>query len=113
LSIALVALALAQATPAPQVPPSLLFGFYRMVAFHQRAADLKCEGPDRKAADDEFDSIRKRLIARYGKQPFSPPRPGPSGPGDCRAVMMVYQTNLAEYRKLVDSALAAQPAPGE
>ena len=113
MSIALVALALAQATPAPQAPPYLLFGFYRIVAFHQRAADLKCGGPERKAADDSFDDIRKRLIARYGKQGFSPPRPAPSGPGDCRAVMMVYTTNLAEYRKLVNSTLAAAPAPGE
>jgi hypothetical protein len=113
LSIALVALALAQATPAPKAPLDLLFGFYRIVAFHQRADDLKCGGPERKAADDAFGEIRSRLIARYGEQGFSPPRHPPSGPGDCRVVMMVYQTNLAEYRKVVDATLAAAPAPGE
>ena len=113
MSIALVALALAQATPAPKAPLDLLFGFYRIVAFHQRADDLKCGGPERKAADDAFGEIRSRLIARYGEQGFSPPRHPPSGPGDCRVVMMVYQTNLAEYRKVVDATLAAAPAPGE
>jgi hypothetical protein len=113
LSVALVALALAQETAAPKAPIDLLFGFYRIVAFHDRADDLKCGGPERKAADDAFGEIRRRLIARYGEQGFSPPRHPPSGPGDCSVVMMVYQKNLAEYRKHVDSALAAAPAPGE
>ena len=113
MSVALIALALAQATAAPKAPIDVLFGFYRIVAFHERADDLKCGGPERKAADDAFVEIRKRLIARYGEQGFSPPRHPPSGPGDCRVVMMVYQTNLADYRKFVDSTLAAAPAPGE
>ena len=113
MSVALVAVALAQATAAPKAPIDVLFGFYRIAVLHDRADDLKCGGAERKAADEAFGEIRRRLIARYGEQGFSPPRHPPSGPGDCPIVMMVYQKNLAEYRKFVDSALAAAPAPGE
>ena len=112
-----LALATVQANPAlpaadPALPPApVLFGYYRMKSFRDRSDDLHCDGPDKRQADAEFDTIRKRLIDRYGKKAFSPPRGAPSGPGDCRVVMLVYRTNLDDYRTVVNAALSgAAPA---
>jgi hypothetical protein len=97
----------AQADAAPAPPGDLLFGFYRLKSFHDRGEDLHCGGPDKQAADAEFDAIRKRLIDQYGKKPFSPPRAPPwAAPGDCRIVVQVYRTNLAHYRRLFATALS-------
>jgi hypothetical protein len=112
-SLALLALMLATAQTGPaqngatMAPPgNILFGFYRMKVFRDRSDDLHCDGNEKRAADAEMDVIQKRLIMRYGKQAFSPPRSAPSGPGDCHVAMMVYRANLNDYRKLVDATLA-------
>ena len=117
MSLALLALALTTGQTGPTAqdvatPPrgDILFGFYRVKAFRERSDDLRCGGNDKRAADAEMDSIRHRLIERYGKAAFSPPRGQPSGPGDCRVVMTVYRTNLNDYRKLVDVTLAKAAA---
>jgi hypothetical protein len=92
----------------PEPPPGLLFGYYRMFAFQQRAKELGCPAG---ALDGELEAIRKRLMHRYGKKPFSPPKPPPGPPGDCYSVLMVYRVNLADFRKQAEAALAA-PLPG-
>ena len=98
--------------PVPETPPpGLLFGFYRIHAFASRADELGCGGPDRNALDREFAALRKKLIARYGEKPFSPPKPPRAGPGDCSAVLMVYRVNLGEYRKAAEAELAKPAAP--
>jgi len=105
---ATLALVLIQASPAAtEPPPGLQFGFFRMAAFRQRVKDLGC---NRGQLDAELEDLRKRLAARYGKKAFSWPKIPNSGPGDCRSVEMVYRVNLVDFRKAVDTALAAPVA---
>ena len=92
----------------PPPPPGLLFGYYRMFAFQQRARELHCGAGD---LDRELQAIRRRLIARYGKKPFSPAKPPPGGPGDCGTALSVYRVNLADFRREAAAALDA-PASG-
>jgi hypothetical protein len=108
MSLVVIALALAtSAAPADAAPPpGLLFGFYRMIAFRDMANSLGCQGGEKAQADAEFVAIRKRLIARYGKRPFSPPRQRVAPRGDCFTAISVYRVNLADYRREVDAALA-------
>ncbi|HEY0412693.1 MAG TPA: hypothetical protein VGD66_06100 [Allosphingosinicella sp.] len=105
-AIALAAL-LAAPTTMPPPPPGLQFGFFRMVAFRQRAKELGCGAGD---LDAEFEAIRKKLAKRYGKKPFSMPKVPYSGPGECAVVVPVYHVNLADFRRQAEAALAA-PAP--
>jgi hypothetical protein len=102
-----VALLGSQAAPPP-APPGLLFGYYRMVAFQQRARELHCGAG---GLDGELEAIRRQLIRRYGKKPFSVPTPPPGGPGDCGAIIAVYRVNLADFRRDAETALNA-PTPG-
>jgi hypothetical protein len=101
ITTALAAL-LAQAATA-EAPPGLQFGFFRMAAFRQRARDLGCSSG---TLDDELDTLRKRLAARYGKQAFAWPKTAKSGPGECQVTMSVYQVNLADFRREAEAALA-------
>jgi len=87
-------------------PPGLLFGFYRMVAFEQRAKELGCGAHD---LDREFEAIRRQLARRYGKKPFSRPKIPPGGVGDCYSAVSVYRVNLADFRRDAAAALAAAP----
>jgi hypothetical protein len=107
MSLALAAAMLAgQAMPEP--PPGLLFGYYRMFAFQQRAKELHCPAGN---LDSELEALRKQLIRRYGKKPFSPLKPPSGGPGDCYVMLSVYRANLPGFRKQVEADLAA-PVPG-
>jgi hypothetical protein len=107
MSLALAAAMLAGQAAMPEPPPGLLFGYYRMFAFQQRAKELHCPAGE---YDGEFEAIRNQLIRRYGKQPFSPPKPPPGGPGDCETALVLYGVNLADFRKAGAAALAA-PMP--
>ena len=97
-----------QAPAAPVPPPGLVFGFYRMLAFEQRARVSGCDVGD---LNSELTAIRKRLAARYGKKPFSPPEQPGGAPGDCGTVTNVYRVNMADFRKDAAAALAAPTAP--
>ncbi|MEA3004425.1 MAG: hypothetical protein QOH81_3213 [Sphingomonadales bacterium] len=107
MSLALAAAMLAGQAAMPEPPPGLLFGYYRMFAFQQRAKELHCPAGN---LDSELETIRTQLIRRYGKKPFSPPRPPPGGPGDCETAVVVYRVNLTDFRKEAAAALAA-PVP--
>jgi hypothetical protein len=105
-----VALALAlSAAPvaAQEPPPGLMFGFFRMVVFRDRARELGCGAGD---LDAEFEAIRKRLAKRYGKKAFAPPKHPSGGPGDCFVAVSVYRVNLGDFRRQAEAALAT-PAP--
>jgi hypothetical protein len=105
----LLALALAgsQIAAPPEPPPGLLFGFFRMVVFRDRAKELHCASGE---LDREFEGIRRQLARRYGKKAFTPPEHPPGGPGDCGVVLSVYRVNLADFRRDAEAALRA-PAP--
>jgi hypothetical protein len=92
----------------PPPPPGLLFGFYRMAAFQQRARELRCGAGD---LDRQFETIRRQLVRRYGKKPFSVPKMPSGGPGDCGSAMVVYRVNLADFRREAEAALRGPP-PG-
>jgi hypothetical protein len=102
LVLALAMLAGPAALPPP--PPGLQFGFFRMVAFRDRAKELRCPAGQ---LDQEFESLRKRLAKKYGKKAFANPKHPPSGPGDCFVVLSVYRVNLADFRREAEKALAA------
>jgi hypothetical protein len=106
-SVALALALLAAPVAAPAPPPGLMFGFFRMVVFRDRARELGCGARD---LDAGFEAIRKRLAKRYGKKAFSPPKHPSGGPGDCGAMVSVYRVNLADFRRQADAALAT-PAP--
>jgi hypothetical protein len=99
----ILAAVLAGASQAPP-PPGLLIGFYRMLAFQQRARELNCGAGD---LDDQLAELRRQLIDRYGKKTFSPPKQPPTGlPGTCLSAITVYRVNLVDFRKEVAAALA-------
>ncbi|MDO7843487.1 hypothetical protein [Sphingomonas immobilis] len=107
--IAAAMIAGAASLPAP--PPGLQFSFYRMLAFQQRAHELNCGSGD---LDAELADLRRKLIERYGKKAFSPPKQPASGmPGSCFSITSVYRVNLGDFRKLVAETLAAPAAPKE
>ena len=99
----------AAAPSLPRPPLGLLFNYYRMNAFRERAQELHCDARD---LDRELEGIRRQLARRYGEQPFSPPEHPPSGAaGDCSIMLMVYQRNMADFRKDAAAALSAPAAP--
>jgi hypothetical protein len=103
----LFALAMAAGQAAPPPPPGLLFGFFRMAAFRQRAKELHCAAGD---LDGQLEAIRGRLVRRYGKKAFAYPKIPSSGPGECYVAVSVYRVNLADFVREADAALNA-PAP--
>ncbi|QAY78429.1 hypothetical protein [Sphingosinicella sp. BN140058] len=107
MSLVLAALLASADVPAPAPPPGLLFAFYRMVAFQGYARALGCGAAD---LDRDFDALRARLIKRYGKKPFSPPKPPTEAEGSCQTALSVYRINLADFREEAEAALAA-PVP--
>jgi len=91
-----------------EAPLGLLFSFYRMNVFRERAKELHCDARD---LDRELEGIRHQLARRYGEKPFSPPEHPPSGAaGDCSVMLMVYRRNMADFRREAAAALSA-PAP--
>jgi hypothetical protein len=108
MSLALAILMLAGRAPPPEPPPGLLFGYYRMVVFQQRARELHCGAGD---LDRALEDIRSRLNKRFGKKAFSPPRHPSAGPGDCGVILSVYRVNLADFRRQAEAALNAPAAP--
>ncbi|HEX8580268.1 MAG TPA: hypothetical protein VF655_11840 [Allosphingosinicella sp.] len=106
LPLALLLIAAAPPAAAPP-PPGLQFGYFRMLAFQQRARELHCGAGD---LDSQFAAIRKKLVARYGKAVFGTPKMPKGGPGDCSVALSVYRVNLADFRKEADAALAAAPS---
>lgn len=103
----LLAAAMLAGQPAPRPPVDLLFGYYRMVVFQQRARELHCRAGD---LDRALEQIRRRLNKRYGKKAFSPREHPPGGPGDCGVILSVYRVNLAGFRRDAEAVLSA-PAP--
>jgi hypothetical protein len=104
----LLALALAEATAPVAPPPGLQFSFWRMAAFKSRAKQLGCGAG---ALDGELEDIRKQLAKRYGKDVFAWPKsPPPAGrDGDCYVALMVYRTNLGDFKREAAAALAVAP----
>ena len=107
MSLMLAIAMLASPAASSEPPPGLLFGYYRIFAFQQRAKELGCAAGD---LDREFQEIRRELIRRYGKKPFSPAKPPPGGPGDCHVAVSVYRVNLADFRREAAAALGAPAA---
>ena len=107
MSALLAAFMLASQPAAPPPPLPLLFNYYRMAFFQERARELHCAAGD---LDRALEKIRRRLNRRYGKDAFSPKTHPPGGPGDCGVILMVYRRNLEEFRMQADAALDA-PAP--
>lgn len=104
-----MALALAEATAPVAPPPALQFSFWRMAAFKSRAKQLGCGAG---ALDGELEAIRKQLAKRYGKEAFAWPKTPSSanqGEGDCYVALMVYRTNLGDFKREADAALAITP----
>ena len=78
-----------------------------MAAFKSRAKQLGCGAG---ALDGELEAIRKQLAKRYGKEAFAWPKTPPSaGQGDCYVALMVYRTNLGDFKREADAALAIAP----
>ena len=105
----LLALALAEATAPAAPPPGLQFSFWRMAAFKSRAKDLGCSAG---GLDGELEAVRKQLAKRYGKEAFAWPKtPPPAGrsEGDCYMSLMVYRTNLGDFKRDAAAALADAP----
>jgi hypothetical protein len=100
------ALLAAPVAPPPTPPPGLLFGYFRMTVFQQRAKALRCGAGE---LDRDFDAIVKRLADRYGRNVFTAPRHPSGGPGDCSVILSVYRVNLADFRKQAEAALQAPP----
>ena len=108
----LLASLLLGASPAAEAPGGLQFSFWRMASFKSRAADLRCNA---KELDRELEQVRKQLAARYGAKAFAWPKipkgQGPKG-GDCYSVVMVYRTNLADFKREAAAALSQLGASG-
>jgi hypothetical protein len=108
MSLLLAAAMLGSQSAPPRPPVDLLFSYYRMVVFQQRARELHCQAGD---LDRALEQVRRRLNKRYGKNAFSPREHPPGGPGDCDVILTVYRVNLAGFRRDAEAALSA-PAPG-
>lgn len=104
----LLALALAEATAPAAPPPGLQFAFWRMAAFKSRTKSLGCNAG---GLDGELEAVRKQLAKRYGKEAFAWPKTPPAGrsEGDCYISLMVYRTNLGDFKRDAAAALAVAP----
>lgn len=105
----LLALALAEATAPVAPPPGLQFSFWRMAAFKSRAKDLGCGAG---GLDGELETVRKQLAKRYGKDAFAWPKIPSSAAvreGDCYMALMVYRTNLGDFKREAAAAIAVAP----
>jgi hypothetical protein len=115
MSVLALALLLAAPTPAPPDPvPGLAFGHIRIQVFQHRAHELHCASGE---LDREFEQITHRLRERYGKKAFPEHKVPAGGPGECFVAVSLYRVNLADFRKLAETALKAPapaaPAPAE
>lgn len=101
------------ASPVAQPPAGLQFGFWRMASFKSRAAEMRCKAKD---LDRELEQVRADLAKRYGAKAFAWPKipkgQGPKG-GDCYSIVMVYRTNLADFKREAAAVLNQAEGSGQ
>lgn len=104
----LLALALAEAAAPATPPPGLHFSFLRMASFRSRAKALGCGAGE---LDSELETVRKQLVKHYGKEAFAWPKipSSAAGRGDCNIIVMVYRTNLGDFKREAAAALSVAP----